>query len=98
MPFLTESLPSVVLTFLGARYAGQPFAAKHLARAADATPRAAENWLAGLACPSGDRLAALMATHPDLEQAIIDHVHRVRASTEAAAQASARARARAMGA
>ena len=99
MPPMTPSpLNVLVMSFISAEYAGRPNAAKRLARIANATRRAAENWLAGLNAPAGDRLANLMAAHPELEQAVVTNIHHRRATMRERAEAAAdRARTRLAG-
>lgn len=57
---MTASYNDVVLGFIQREFAPLKNAAKMLARAANATPRAAENWLAGMHAPNGEKLVALM--------------------------------------
>lgn len=55
------------------QFAPLKHAAKILARLSGASPRTAENWLAGSHAPNGEKLLNLMATCPELA----DEVNRV---------------------
>jgi hypothetical protein len=92
---ITQPWADTVLTFIHAEYAGQRNAAKLLARDCDATPRAAENWLAGLNRPSVDHIVNLLALHPNLEASLVADIAARRTrlrdiSRRAAAASSAR--------
>jgi hypothetical protein len=65
------------------RFAPLKHAAKLLARASGASPRTAENWLAGSHAPSGESLLNLMAACPELA----DEMNRVVAERRAALRA-----------
>lgn len=60
----------VVLPILQERYGPLRNATKLLARDANATQRAAKNWLQGLCAPAGDNLLSLMAACEDLRAAV----------------------------
>jgi hypothetical protein len=89
VPIPLTSFNGLILTFLIGEYGGTPHAAKRLARLTQASPRAAENWLAGLNAPSGDRLADLVAAHPDLEAKLLEEIHERRASLRQRSEAAA---------
>jgi hypothetical protein len=56
----------VVLGYIKRTFGPLKHAAKLLARASGATPRTAENWLAGEHAPNGENLVELMARAPSL--------------------------------
>jgi hypothetical protein len=89
LPIALTSFNSLIFEFLDREYRGQPNAAKRLAQITKTSPRTAENWLLGLNAPSGDRLADLVAAHPDLEQAILSNFHARRACLHARSNAAA---------
>jgi hypothetical protein len=66
----TLTYGDVVNGFIRRRYGPLKHAAKLLARAAGTTPRTAENWLAGLHAPNGDKLVNLMAECDELAEEI----------------------------
>ena len=51
-----------VLTAISREYGSKPNAAKILARHARTSYRTAENWLAGICAPNGEKLVDLMAS------------------------------------
>lgn len=66
----------VVLGYIRREFAPLRHAAELLARIADATPRAAKNWLAGEHAPNGEKLVTLLANRPDLRRefdALVDN-------------------------
>lgn len=77
---MTASYNDVVLGFIQREFAPLKNAAKLLARAANATPRAAENWLAGMHAPNGEKLIALMSECKELA----DEINRLVAERRAA--------------
>lgn len=64
------SYSDVVFDVLREEYAPLKHAAEYLARDAGATPRAAENWLAGLCAPTGEKVLNLMAACEPLRVAM----------------------------
>ena len=94
MTFAHATLNGLVLEFIRARYGGQPNAPKRLAQDTDSTPRAAENWLAGLNAPTGERLMGLLAAHPDLEARLVEAIAARRQLRVDSAAAAWRARQR----
>ena len=88
VPMIADTLPDLLLNFIGLEYGGRPHAAKLLARDADVPVRTAENWLSGVAAPSREPLVSLMARHPGLEAAVVSHIHQVRAAGNRAAEQS----------
>ena len=63
---------NVVLPVIRQEYGPLKHAAEYLARDAGSTPRAAENWLAGLCAPTGEKLLNLMAACERLRVAVND--------------------------
>jgi hypothetical protein len=61
----------VVLGYIKRIFGPLKHAAKLLARASGATPRTAENWLAGEHAPNGENLVQLMAECSDLADEIM---------------------------
>jgi hypothetical protein len=61
----------VVLGYIKRTFGPLKHAAKLLARASGATPRTAENWLAGEHAPNGENLVQLMAECSDLADEIM---------------------------
>ena len=88
MTVVHATLSGLILNYIHQMYGGRPHAAKRLAIITESEPRTAENWLARLNAPSGERLVALLAAHPDLEAQFIEHIaarRRLRAASTAAA-------------
>jgi hypothetical protein len=71
-----------VRDYLRNRYGELRHAPERLARAANATPRAARNWLDGECAPRLDNIVELMAADPDFETAILEIVRGRRAMKE----------------
>ena len=94
MGALDVTVTGLVLNFVRATYGAMPHGAKLLARDTACSPRAAENWLAGLNGPSVEPLADLLAAHPPLKQQFDDHIARRRLLLQRSAQAADRARRR----
>ena len=94
MSLAHATLSDLLLNFIQQKYAGQPHAAKRLAQLTDSMPRAAENWLARVNAPSGERLAALLAAHPELEAQFVQHIAARRQLRAASGSAAAEARKR----
>jgi hypothetical protein len=63
-----------VTEWLRDRYGPLRHAPERLARDANATPRAARNWLDGECAPRMDNVVELMAADPDFEAAILEIV------------------------
>ena len=84
----------LILTFVRATYGAMPHGAKRLARAADTTTRAAENWIAGINGPSVEPLVNLLVVHPDLKARLDDHIADRRRHLDASAVAAERSRQR----
>jgi hypothetical protein len=70
MQQVARSYGEVVRRVLQQQYGPLKCAAKYLARDARATPRAAENWLAGECAPHGQALIHLMAHCKELRAEI----------------------------
>lgn len=60
----------VITGVLREEYAPLKHASEYLARDAGSTPRAAENWLAGVCAPTGEKLLNLMANCEPLRIAV----------------------------
>lgn len=73
------SIGEAVHAYLRRRYGELRHAPVRLARAAQATPRAARNWLDGDCAPRIDNLVELMAADPDFEAAVLEIVRDRRA-------------------
>ena len=68
-----------ILTAIAREYGSLPHAAKLLARHARTSYRTAENWLAGICAPNGEKLVNLMAEC----QVLADEVNRLVAERRA---------------
>jgi hypothetical protein len=71
-----------VCGYLRERYGVLRHAPERLARDANATPRAARNWLDGECAPRLDNVVELMAADPEFEAAILEIVRGRRAQKE----------------
>lgn len=89
MSYISQTFPNLIITrsyrdtvcdYLRGKWSQRRNASEHLARAANATPRSAVNWLSGQAAPNGDTLISLMASDPDFETIILELVKERRCS------------------
>jgi hypothetical protein len=79
----------VVLEAIRAEYGPLKHAAEYLGRAAGASPRTAESWLAGVRFPSGEKLLNLMAACERVHDAVVQASIERRATLRTRARAAA---------